>query len=138
MSERMGSLVCVLACIGLASCLNSRAPSRSLPPTRPNEGRAETVSVIQLIATPERFDGKRIRVTGYLNIQFEDMALYLHEEDCMQGIQKNAFWIELPNSLSQTPAGYVTVEAVLDPSRHGHLSAYQGTLTDVTSLDRNR
>jgi hypothetical protein len=94
--------------------------------------------VIQLIATPERFDGKRIRVTGYLNIQFEDMALYLHEEDCMQGIQKNAFWIELPNSLSQTPAGYVTVEAVLDPSRHGHLSAYQGTLTDVTSLDRNR
>jgi len=94
------------------------------------------VSMIQLIATPERFDRQRIQVTGYLSSQFENSALYLHEEDYARGITKNALWIEVPDALSKTPTGYVTVDAVLDSSRHGHLSAYQGTLTNVTSVDR--
>ena len=93
--------------------------------------------MIQLIATPERFDGQRLQVTGYFGgIQFEESALYLHEEDYKHGITKNALWLEAWDTLSKTPAGYITVDAVLNASRHGHLSGYQGTLTDVTRLDR--
>ena len=93
--------------------------------------------MIQLIATPERFDGQRIQVTGYFGgVQWEESALYLHEEDYRRRITRNGLWMELSDALSKTPAGYVIVDAVLDSSRHGHLSGYQGTLTDVTRLDR--
>ena len=41
---------------------------------------AEDVSMVQLIATPEKFDGKFVRVHGFLNLGFEGDSLYLHRE----------------------------------------------------------
>ena len=38
------------------------------------------VSIIQLIATPERFDGKQVFVDGILHHVFEDDTLYLDRE----------------------------------------------------------
>lgn len=37
-------------------------------------------SIINLVATPERFDSKVIQTTGYLVLEFEHMALYLDKE----------------------------------------------------------
>ena len=36
----------------------------------------ENISLIRLIATPEKYDGKRIQVIGYLHIEFEGTAIY--------------------------------------------------------------
>jgi hypothetical protein len=48
------------------------------------------VSVIQLIATPERFDGKLISVTGFL-VMGERAFLCLHREDAEHMLASNSF-----------------------------------------------
>lgn len=35
------------------------------------------VSLIQLIANPEKYDGKQVAVVGFLRLEFEGNALYL-------------------------------------------------------------
>ena len=48
------------------------------------------VSLVQLITTPERFSGKRVVVTGFLELGHEQNLLYLHEQDSAHGILENA------------------------------------------------
>ena len=38
------------------------------------------VSMIDLIANPEKYDGKKVQVKGVAEIMFEDTALYFSEE----------------------------------------------------------
>ena len=47
------------------------------------------VSIIELIANPSRFNKKPVRVLGYLDIEFEGEALYLHEEDYKHRLTRN-------------------------------------------------
>lgn len=51
------------------------------------------VSLIQLIANPEKYDGKQVQVVGFLRLEFEGNALYLHEDDFKNGIYGNAIGI---------------------------------------------
>jgi hypothetical protein len=44
------------------------------------------VSMVQLLATPERFHGKRVRFTGFVHLAFEGNGIYLHKEDFDHGI----------------------------------------------------
>lgn len=60
------------------------------------EERPVPVSVIQLIATPERFDGKLIVVTGFL-VMTERTALCLHREDAEHEQASNSFSV-IPTS----------------------------------------
>jgi hypothetical protein len=92
--------------------------------------------MLQLLAAPEKFVGRRVEVVGYLNIEFEGTALYVHREDFEQDIYKNAFWIDVPDRWLETPRGYVIVEARVDASNHGHRGLFSGALSDVTRLER--
>ena len=56
------------------------------------------VSMIQLLGTPEKFDSKFIRVYGFLRLEFEGKALYLHKEDYSQGLTKNSVWVDVPEN----------------------------------------
>ena len=38
-------------------------------------------SLIELIARPELYDGKRVRVIGFVNLQFEGNGLYVSRGD---------------------------------------------------------
>ncbi len=38
-------------------------------------------SLIQLIASPEKYDGKLVEVIGFTSFEFEDLSLYLSEND---------------------------------------------------------
>jgi hypothetical protein len=46
---------------------------------------AQFVDIIQLIATPEKFHGKKIKTRGYLVYRFENQTLYFSEEAFLQG-----------------------------------------------------
>jgi hypothetical protein len=37
--------------------------------------------MIELIANTEKFDGKRVFVSGFVHFEFEGNALYFHEEE---------------------------------------------------------
>ena len=96
------------------------------------------VSMIQLIATPERFDGKAIRLIAYLNLEFEGDALYLHREDFDKGNSKNAVSLLLNDqqtrSAQKLSRGYVLVEGVFSSNDRGHFGMFSGSVQRVTRI----
>jgi hypothetical protein len=52
--------------------------------------KVEHVSLVNLIANPDRFHGRWIRVQGVCNLAFEGNALYLSKEDRRHFVTKNA------------------------------------------------
>jgi hypothetical protein len=51
------------------------------------------VTLVQLIANPEKFDGRLIRVIGFLRLEFEGDVLYLHREDFEKQLTENGLWL---------------------------------------------
>jgi hypothetical protein len=88
------------------------------------------VSVIQLIASPEKYHGKLVSVKGFMSLEVERRALFLHKEDCDNAVFENALWLDLPPGTDRGRHNrkYVAVEGVFDAGRHGHLDAYPGTV----------
>jgi hypothetical protein len=95
------------------------------------------VSLIHLIQHPELYAEKPVRVIGYASLEFEGKALYIHEEDYRNSVTKNGIWLEVPlnDATRKLHERFVLVEGVFDPSAHGHLGMYSGTLKDVTRLE---
>ena len=105
------------------------------------------VSMIQLIADPQRFEGKTIRVIGFLRLEFEGNAVYLHREDFEKLIFQNGVWIELTDSQLKTSAklnnGYVIIEGTFSSTEKGHFATWPGSIQKVSrlsnwSVDRGR
>lgn len=96
------------------------------------------VSMIQLIANPEQYDGSPIRVIAFLNLEFEGTALYLHREDYEKSLASNAIWISLTdqqvNSSKKLSRGYVLVEGVFRAKDRGHLGMFSGSVERVTRI----
>lgn len=98
------------------------------------------VSIVKLIAAPEQYEGKLVRVSGFLNIEFENVELYLHKEDCVQGLTKNGVWLDLDQQsrtkYSTVNFHYVLIEGVVDSKHFGHMGATSATLTKVQRVER--
>jgi hypothetical protein len=94
-------------------------------------------SLIELIGSPERFRGRWVRVIGYVVLEFEGTAIFLHEEDYARGLVRNGLWLDVDrNSTSLLPRpGYAIVEAQFAPEQHGHMSLFSGGLTRVGRLE---
>jgi hypothetical protein len=95
------------------------------------------VSMIAVLANPQAFDGKLIRVSGYCSLGFGDNGLYLHREDFQQALFKNGLWLDVEWPLSPTQTvnnRYVTVQGVVDAHRQGHLSLWAAEIRDVRSI----
>jgi len=99
---------------------------------------AENVSMIQLIATPEKFDGKFARVIGFLNLEFEGDALYLHREDLVQGLD-NCVWVHRTDVMERDQKKlnrhYVVIEGIFDAQDHGHMGMFGGAIKDITRIE---
>jgi hypothetical protein len=94
------------------------------------------VSIVELIATPERFRNQLVRLVGYASVEFEGRAVYLHREDYSQAITRNGLWLDLPER--EYPGferpRYAIVEGRFDPTGHGHLNLFSGTIASVNRL----
>lgn len=96
------------------------------------------VSMIQLISTPERYQGKLVRLVAYLHLEFEGNGLYLHREDYVNGLTKNGIWIDIAGTAARSDEKlqdhYVIAEGSFDGSSRGHFGMYAGTLKNVRRL----
>ncbi len=103
-----------------------------------------TVSLVSLISTPEKYQGKLVRVNGYLHYRFEDNALYLSKDDGTYLIGKNSVWLHFSEdvkvqtsfnkgnpALTDLNDKYVLVEGRFNKNDKGHLGAHSGALNDV-------
>ena len=92
------------------------------------------VSLVQLIATPERYDGKRVMVIGYLRLEFEGNALYLHSEDYRHSILHNRIRIRASSDMEKNSRKinnhYVLMVAVFDAPHEDDNES--GTLRDIS------
>jgi len=94
------------------------------------------VSIIRLIASPEKYDGKRVAVRGFLRLEFEGDALYLHREDYERGLVTNSVRIILSesqmNALKKYDRQYVAVSGIFsrcDETRF--VCPYSGHIDDI-------
>ena len=121
----------------MAICLVS---SRSAAAEQNPNLTATPVSMIQLIATPERFDNKQVSVIGFLNLEFEGDALWPSKGDYDANVIRNAIRFDVPSTLSadkrkQVNGRYVIVVAKFKANEHGHMELFAGTLTDIVRVD---
>lgn len=101
-------------------------------------GEFQDVSVIQLISTPELFNGQDVRVTGFLHLEFEGDAIYVHRNDFDHAIAKNSLAIELSDAQARTWGKlndhYVIIEGRFSSDAKGHLGSRSGSLQKLTRL----
>ena len=99
------------------------------------------VSLLELIAKPEAFHGKRVRLIGYVRLEFEGNAIYVSKESYEAAISKDALWLDPPAESPLARKGakwgprYAVVEGRFDAINQGHMGAFAGTITDTTRLD---
>jgi hypothetical protein len=93
-------------------------------------------SLLQLISNPERWNGKQVRVIGYLRLEFEGNAIYAYKEDAQLGRSAHALWIDTNGECSRGLSGkYVLVAGKFDGTRYGHLGGYPGTITQINRCE---
>ena len=99
------------------------------------------VSLVSLIAVPERYNKKKIRVTGFAVYEFEHTALYLTKEHWDYGSGQNAVWFvsgseEISKRAGALNRSWVLLEGVFNSEHHGHLSGFSAAIVDVSRFEK--
>ncbi len=96
--------------------------------------------MIQLIATPEKYDGQFIRVIGVGNLEFEGDCISFSKEDLKYSVG-NSIWIELgekaiPYKEAQQYNGeYVIIEGIFDKDDSGHMDMFCGAIKNISRYE---
>lgn len=96
------------------------------------------LSMVQLLANPERYDGNHIRVVGYIHFESDGNAIYLHREDEEHHLFKNGLSVSLAQGVAFEGCqdAYVVVEGVYRARTTGRMTLWSGELTHVTRCQR--
>lgn len=90
-------IVSVLA-FSLLFVANDASPSQEQTHISSASPGPVDLGMVALLAAPEKYESKVVRVIGFLCIEFEGDALYLHEEDYRYGLTKDSFALRLTDS----------------------------------------
>lgn len=100
---------------------------------------AVSVPLPRLIATPEKFDGARVRVIGFVTIEFEGTAIYPHKEDYDYAILGNDVWLSVPRERwaewTKLSGHYCIVEGTFSATNRGHMGTFSGALDDIRRFE---
>lgn len=134
-------LLSSLVCAGLLAggCIpRSDAPTTSDAGMGDSSAAPVAVSLINLIATPERYEGSRVQVVGYLRLDFEGTALFLTRDDFLAQNYRSAVWVSAPVTTRQKWRGlgdkYVLVEGTFSTASRGHDNCCAGVLRDLQGI----
>jgi len=109
------------------------------PNANPQVAGIEHISILQLIVTPEKYDGKAVTFEGFLHLEFEGNAIFLSQSDSVHGISKNAIWVTrnavINAKYQQINSHYVIITGTFDAKSKGHMSLCSGTLKDITTVN---
>ena len=98
------------------------------------------VSIMHLIANPERYHDKYVQVIGVWNIEFEENCLYLTCDDWNYLNFKNAIWLNFGNEFFGSEeekeamllnGKYVDVTGKFNATDTGHMGVSSGGLMDI-------
>src|SRR5262245_34650610 len=136
MRFHVGWLLGVLAVAVVAACaVKGTATQEKGGADGSSPQRPLALSLVQLIATPERYDGKFVRVWGYVRLEHEGSAVYLHKEDFERSLSRNGLWLTGPEQ-GEVSDCYALVEGRFDARNKGHLGLWSGAIDRVSRLER--
>jgi hypothetical protein len=100
------------------------------------ENEFKSVSLVALIANPEKYDGHYVLVHGIASIDIKNgiNALYLTREDKIAGNGKNAAFLFLAPSLKKADLlnnKFVALRGRFHADINGHLDSFSGSISDV-------
>ncbi|MBP1204107.1 lysyl-tRNA synthetase class II [Duganella sp. 1411] len=105
---------------------------------RADEASALPVSIYQLIANPEKYDGKTVYVIGFMHMEFEGDVVYAHREDWAHSLIQNGVALDVPkssfSSWKKINNNYVAIQGTFSAVKRGHLALRVGSLTNITKL----
>ena len=99
------------------------------------------VSIIQLIATPEKYRGSYISVIGYVSLEFEGNAIFLSKNDYQYAMTRNGLWLNLEEGKEigefqkKYSGKFCLVEGVFSPENHGHLGMWSGAIENIRRFE---
>ncbi len=122
----------VVGCVGLSFILGAQGCAKVPMVDFPRQ-----TSLVRLIAIPEPYDKSVVRVPGFLHMEFEGNALYLHREDYERRLYQNAVALQIPEGegFEKYEGQYVLLEGVFrkcDESRSTCM--FSGTMSDISHI----
>lgn len=100
-----------------------------------NGEKMKVVSMIELIANPEKFDGQRVIAQGFVRLEFEGTGLYFHEEDYRYGLRNNGVALGIPRAerdqAEKCNLKYCTIIGTYHATPAGYVGLWSGSLSDV-------
>lgn len=124
------------------SSASSRRPhdAAAFERNRQIEVQYEPVSLVRLLAAPERYDGRKVRVSGFVTLGFEDLGVHLDKNAYEAGARMNALWLDPPKWLTpratrKLDRRYGEIAGTFDATEHGHMGLYAAALTDLRRIE---
>ena len=109
------------------------------------------VSIINLISTPEKYNGKEVLLDGFLHFKLEDSVLYLSKDHADRLMGKEGVWVDYSSNIELTPktelgiqhfdGKWVTLVGKFiyeDERGNGHFGLNSGRLDDVSRMWESR
>ena len=98
--------------------------------------RAEAISIIELIANQEDYDGKLVRVAGYVELGYGSHAVYLSSDDAKYDIFKNGLWLVFSKrQLQHRYDGRIcSIEGYFNAANKGPNSLWSGAIENIERI----
>jgi hypothetical protein len=99
-----------------------------------------TITFTQLLENPAKFDGKRIRVTGFYHGEFERSSFASSAKDIIN--YDKALWLGEdssfadPRKVSRTNDSILTIDGTFELGPGGHMGLWMGELSRVTEIKK--
>lgn len=127
------SVIISIFCLFLFGCKSSNKTTSIKP---------EEVSLVSIIANPDKYHKKNVTVMGYFTMETEGQAIYISKSDYQAAIFKNAIYLyigydSLKNMDIQQPyKGYIQIEGIFNKNLKGSYGFYSGGFENITKIRR--
>lgn len=101
-------------------------------------GHSVNTDFMDLLKTPEKYDGKVVDVTGFATIEFEGNALYIDSKSQKNASYENGVWLEIaktPFELKKYNGSKISVKGMFKISNKGHMGLWRGALEQVSKVE---
>lgn len=140
-NKRVGAWLVVIGVVCASGAFLFRTSAQADMSKVPEKMRpAEQLPLVRLVVSPEKYHGKRVRVIGFVRLEFEGNAIYTHKEDYQHALIGNGAWINVPatsdaKGYKNRNMKYCLIEGTFDAKNRGHLGLWSGSIKNISRFE---
>ncbi len=134
-------VIILLSIVSFSSGQEKDALKKFIQKNKENSsGEIMFVSIKELIDHPDKYDGKVVRVRGFLVLDFEGTAIYVKKSDYEKHNYKNSIWISLSGRdrgllKNQCNNKFASIIGTFKSKKNGHFDLFSGSLVSIMRID---